>query len=82
MTRVFGWSGPSTRSRSVSRGLERAGGAGYAAPGREVVAGGQGMGVVGAQYSQLIGEQVLACGGGAGPYNAQPEPADEVFLTL
>ena len=62
VVRVSGWSGPSTRSRSVSSCSERGGRAGRVprlpAPVGEVVAGGQGVGVVGAEHPQLVGEQL------------------------
>ena len=62
MVRVSGWSGPSTRSWSASSSVERGDGPGrvpgLAPPVGEVVAGGQGVGVVGAQDPQLVGEQL------------------------
>ena len=62
VVRVSGWSGPSTRSWSASSCLERGGGAGrvpgLAPPVGEVAAGGQGVGVVGAEHPQLVGEQL------------------------
>ena len=60
MVRVSGWSGPRTRRRSASRAANRSRAPGRVAglPGpREVVAGGQGVGVVGAEDPLAVGEQ-------------------------
>ena len=69
MFRVSGWSGPSTRSWSVRSLFEGGGGAGRVAglppPVGEVAAGGQGVGVVGAEPARRLTRElskVASCG--------------------
>ena len=62
VARVSGWSGPRTRCRSASSPVNSGDGLvgrvpGLARPAGEVVAGGQGVGVVGAEDPQPVGEQ-------------------------
>ena len=70
MVRVWGWSGPSTRRKSVSRSrywsAAWAGCPAVAQPAGEVAAGGEGVGVVGSQHPQVVGEQVAVLVGGLG----------------
>ena len=70
VVRVSGWSGPSTRSWSASSSSKAVAAPaaipGLSAPVGEVAAGGQGVGVVGAEHPQPVGEQLLEGGGGPG----------------
>ena len=82
VVRVSGWSGPRTRSRSGSSAVINSSAAaavpGLPGPVGDVVAGGQGVGVVGAEDPLLVGQQrgeQLQCAAGV---PGLPGPAGDV----